>query len=242
MPPDPIDRAATRMTGPVGILLVVLVVVYVVSVIGAPEDSMQGAIQKILYVHVPCAFAAYLGFFLTALGGALYLWREKEQYDRLAAAAAEVGVLFCTLVILTGPIWARGTWGKWWAWDLRLTLTLLLWLVYLAYLLLREFTEGGPRTARFASVYGIAGLIVIPLNYFAIDIANRAQGGTMHPENLADDSLGAGMGTPFLIGIITALVAFTYLLTLRVRVGSLRAHLALRAARGDEPASEASSA
>lgn len=186
----------------------------------APIDSMQGPIQKILYVHVPCVVGAYLGFFLTAAGGVAYLWRREERYDRFAAAAAEVGVLFCTLVLLSGPIWAKGTWGRWWTWDLRLTLTLLLYLVYVSYLLLRSFTEGSERAARFAAVYAIAGLAVIPLNYFAIDLA---EGRTVHPENLGRGSLGAGMGAPFALGMLTAVAAFTHLLVRRLEVGALRA-------------------
>jgi heme exporter protein C len=191
----------------------------------APEDSVQGVVQKILYVHPPLAFAAYLGFALTALGGALYLWRGEEAWDRLARSAAEVGVLFCTLVVVTGPIWARGTWGRWWSWDLRLTITLLLWFVYLAYLLLRSFTEGSERAARFAAVYGIAGLAVIPLNYFAIQIAG---GRAIHPENLQRGSLGAGMGLPFLLGVIVTLLAFVHLLLRRLEVERMRAILAER--------------
>ena len=183
---------------------------------------MQGPIQKILYVHVPCVLGAYLGFALTALSGAAYLWRRDERFDRLAVSSAEVGVFFCTLVLLTGPIWAKGTWGRWWTWDLRLTLTLLLYLVYVSYLLLRSFTEGSERAARFAAVYAIAGLAVIPLNYFAIDLAG---GRTVHPENLERGSLGAGMGAPFALGMLTALAAFAYLLVRRLEVESLRVEL-----------------
>jgi heme exporter protein C len=188
----------------------------------APIDAMQGPIQKILYVHVPCVLGAYLGFALTASSGALYLWRRDERWDRLAAACAEVGVFFCTLVLLTGPIWAKGTWGRWWTWDLRLTLTLLLYLVFISYLLLRSFTEGSERAARFASVYAIAGLLVIPLNSFASDLAG---GRTVHPENLGRGSLGAGMGAPFALGMLTATLAFAYLLVRRLEVSALRTAL-----------------
>jgi heme exporter protein C len=188
----------------------------------APIDSMQGPIQKILYVHVPCVVGAYLGFFLTAAASAVYLWRRDERADRFAASAAEVGVFFCTLVLLTGPIWAKGTWGRWWTWDLRLTLTLLLYLIYVSYLLLRSFTEGSERAARFGAVYAIVGLVVIPLNYWAIDLAG---GRTVHPENLGRGSLGAGMGAPFALGMLTAVAAFAHLLVRRLEVGALRAEL-----------------
>jgi heme exporter protein C len=225
----------TRWRRPSGIALLAVAGLWLLSVAQAPVDSMQGVIQKILYVHPPLAFAAYLGFALTALGGGLYLWRGDEAFDRLARSAAEVGVLFCTLVVVTGPIWARGTWGRWWSWDPRLTVTLLLWFVYLAYLLLRSFTEGGERAARFAAVYGIAGLAVIPLNYFAIDLAG---GRSMHPQNLESGSLGAGMGWPFALGVAAALVAFAHLLLRRIEVEELRARVADRLARAAAPAGE----
>ena len=130
-------------------------------------------------------------------------------------ASAEVGVIFCTLMLVTGPIWARGTWGVWWAWDARLTVTLLLWFVYLAYLLLRSFSGSSPRTARFAAIYGVVGLVLIPLNYYVIEIFG---GRGMHPENLERGSLGEGMGLPFLLGNLTLALAFFYLLILRWEV------------------------
>jgi heme exporter protein C len=212
------------------IALGVCAITYGFLVVNAPVDSVQGVIQKILYLHVPCAMAAYLGFLLTAIGGGLYLWKREERFDRFAASAAEVGVFFCALVLLTGPIWGRGTWGSWWSWDLRLTVTLMLFLIYLSYLLLRSFTEGSERTARFAAVYGIAGLAVIPLNYFAIDLAG---GRSIHPENLGGGSLGAGMVSPFAAGIVTAIVAFSHLLLGRIDIARLRAQLAQREAERD---------
>ncbi len=205
----------------------VTTVIWAWLVWNAPIDSVQGVIQKILYVHPPMAFAAYLGFALTAGAAALYLWRGDERYDRFAVSAAEVGVLFCTLMLLTGPIWAKGTWGRWWSWDLRLTITLLLYLIYVAYLLLRSFTEGNERAARFSAVYAIAGLVVIPLNYFAIDLAG---GRSIHPENLERGSLGEGMGAPFLWANLATLAAFAYLLVRRVEVGGLRGLVAEREA------------
>jgi heme exporter protein C len=213
------NDALLRITGG---LLAACALAWAWGVWQAPIDSMQGPIQKILYVHVPCVLGAYVGFFLTAAASGVYLWRRSERADRFAAAAAEVGVFFATLVFLTGPIWAKGTWGRWWTWDLRLTLTLLLFLIYVSYLLLRSFTEGSERAARFAAVYAIAGVVVIPLNYWAIDLAG---GRTVHPENLGRGSLGAGMGAPFALGMLTALAAFAYLLVRRLEVGALRAEL-----------------
>ncbi|MDH3520060.1 MAG: cytochrome c biogenesis protein [Myxococcales bacterium] len=215
-----LETGLARIRRPFGWLLLALVASYAWLVVGAPIDSVQGVIQKILYVHPPLAYGAYLGFVLTAVGGVLYLRSNREIYDQLAVAGAEVGVVFCTLMMVTGPIWAKGTWGHWWSWDPRLTLTLLLWFVYLSYLLLRGFTEGGARTARFASVYGIVGTLLIPLNYFVIDLF---QGRTMHPANLARGSLGSGMGMPFLVANLTLFAAFVYLVLLRWEVEFWRA-------------------
>jgi len=220
------DRLAA-LRRPLAALLGVAVVALVVLVARAPVDSIQGVIQKILYIHPACAFAAYLGFAMTALGGGLYLWRGDEAWDRRAAAAAEVGVVFCTLVIVTGPIWAKGTWGQWWSWDPRLVVTVVLWFIYLAYALLRSFTEGSERAARFAAVYGIVGLVAVPLNYAAIDLFG---GRAIHPENLGRGSLGEGMRAPFAVGVVTVLIAFAYLYVLRLEVGELRARLLHRSA------------
>jgi heme exporter protein C len=215
-----------RWRRPLGVVLALLVLAYAASVFTAPIDKVQGVIQKILYVHPPLAYGAYLGFVLTAIGGALYLWRGRDAWDHLAMAGAEVGVIFCTLMMVTGPIWAKGTWGHWWSWDPRLTLTLLLWFVYASYLLLRGFTEGAARSARFAAIYGILGTLLIPLNYFVIELF---QGRAMHPENLSRGSLGSGMGWPFLLGNLTLFTAFAYCVLLRWEVELRRARLALRA-------------
>jgi heme exporter protein C len=203
-----------------GFLLVGLLAAAGYVVLTAPVDAMQGVIQKILYVHVPCAFAAYLGFLVTGVGGALYLWSNDERFDRVALSGAEVGVVFCSLTLASGPIWAKGTWGHWWAWDPRLSVTLLLWFIYAAYLLLRSFTEGSERTARFAAVYGLVGALAIPLNYYAIDLFG---GSAMHPENLERGSLGAGMRLPFALSALTGVAAFLHLLLLRLDLEARRA-------------------
>jgi heme exporter protein C len=143
-------------------------------------------------------------------------------------------VLFATLMLITGPIWARGTWGKWWTWDPRLTVTLILYLTYVAYLLLRSFTEGNERAARFAAVYAILGSALIPLNYYAIELfGNRA----LHPDNLQRGSLGEGMGLPFLLGVLATLAAFAFLLVRRfelANLGAARAEQLARAAQRED--------
>jgi heme exporter protein C len=221
MPDAPFEPISRRLWY-TGALLAVVATAWVVLVVTAPLDSVQGVIQKILYVHVPCAFASYLGFAVTGICSGLYLWKHDERYDRVALSSAEVGVVFCTLVIVSGPIWAKGTWGHWWSWDPRLTVTLLQWFIYLSYLLLRSFTEGSTRTARFAAVYGIVGLFAVPLNYFAIQLFG---GTSMHPENLKRGSLGAGMGWPFAAGVATGIAAYLHLLRMRVDLEVRRAQM-----------------
>ena len=229
--PLPQNDALRRALGISGAALLALLPLWLWLIWRAPADVQQGAIQKILYLHPPLAFGAYLGFACTALCGALYLWRRAEHWDRAARASAEVGVLLCTLMLLTGPIWAKGAWGRWWTWDLRLTLTLLLYLVYLSYLLLRAFNEGSERGARAGAVHSIAGLLVIPLNYFAIDLAG---GRSMHPENLGRGSLDTGMGWPFLLGNLVVLACFAHLALRRFELAGLQAALARRRA-GEAP-------
>ena len=205
-----------------GLVLAVLAALTAWLVATAPVDAIQGIVQKILYSLAPCGWAALVGFWVRGGGGGLYRARGEERWDRLAIAGAEVGGLFCALNIATGPIWAKATWGHWWVWDPRLTVTLLLWFIYLAYLLLRSFTEGSERTARFAAVYGLVGLLAIPLNYYAIELAG---GATLHPENLERDSLGAGMRLPFLLSVLTGIAAFAHLLALRFDLENRRAEL-----------------
>jgi heme exporter protein C len=222
------ERIAARAVRPTGIALAVLLPVYAWSVASAPQAVGQGVWQKILYLHPPLAFDAYLGFFLTGLGGLLYLWTRREHFDRLAIASAGVGVVYCSLVLVTGAIWGKAAWNNWWAReDPRLTLTAVLWFVYLAYIMLRAFNQGGEREARIAAVYGILGVLLIPLNYYVIDLAG---GRAAHPANLERDSIGSGLRLPFFLGLATWLLTFLHLLARRWVVQALRATAARRQA------------
>ncbi len=184
----------------------------------APLEQVQGIVQKIFYVHVPLWPPAYLGFALTALGGGAFLWTRRESYDRLALAGAEVGVLFTTLMLVTGPLWAKPVWGHWWAWDLRLTLTLVLWFIYVAYLFLRQFTPGSDAARSFASVYGIAGTAAIPFVRYAVELA---RGAAMHPSNPETAGLPDEMRLVLRVGYLGFLVVFAYLLASRIDVACL---------------------
>src|SRR2546430_8972549 len=154
-----------------------------------PTEADMGIVQRIFYFHVSSAWVAFLGFFLVAAASAVYLWNGSPAADRLAYAAAEVGVLFCTLVLVTGPIWARPIWGVWWTWDPRLTMTVVLWAIYSSYLMLRAFGGGDAAIARYAAVLGIVGVLDIPLIVVSVRllrgihpaVITPADGGTRPP-------------------------------------------------------------
>jgi heme exporter protein C len=138
------------------------------ALIGAPTERSMGDVQRIFYYHVPSAWTAFLLFLINFVASVTYLIRRDAKSDILALVAAEVGVVFCTVVIVTGPIWARPVWGIWWApGDIRLTTTLVLWLIYISYLVLRRFSTSG-QTAVIAAVVAIFGALDVPLVYFSI--------------------------------------------------------------------------
>ena len=149
--------------------------------------------QRIFYFHVNCWWAAYLGFFIAAGSSALFLWRGGASYDRLAQAGVEVGILFCTMGLVTGPIWARPVWGIWWTWDLRLTLTLVLWLIYVSYLVLRKFSTSG-QTPQVAAVLAVLGALDVPLVYFSIWFFR-----TQHPQPVVG---GGGSIDPVMLHVL----------------------------------------
>ncbi len=152
-----LDRWLPWCTG--AAMLAALYCIFIV----APTERDQGIVQRIFYFHVSSAWVAFLAFGTVATTSGLFLWSRQDRFDRVARAAAEVGVLFCSFVLLTGPIWARPIWGTWWQWDPRLTQTLILWAIYVSYLMLRAF--GGPDDVvkRWAAVLGIFGVIGIPI-------------------------------------------------------------------------------
>src|SRR5438552_10390226 len=164
------------------VMLAALAIVFLV----VPTEADMGVVQRIFYFHVSSAWVAFLGFFLVAAASVVYLWNGSPAADRLAYAAAEVGVLFCTLVLVTGPIWARQFWGVWWNWDPRLTLTLVLWAIYASYLMLRGFGGGDAALGRYAAVLGIVGVLDLPLIVVSVRllrvihsaVITRTQGGT----------------------------------------------------------------
>jgi len=179
-----------------------------------PTEASMGVVQRIFYFHVPVAWVAFLAFFIVFIGSILYLWKRDDRWDRLAAASAEIGVIFTTLVLITGSIWARPAWGVWWTWEPRLTTALVLWFIYAAYLLVRSYAPEESRGARFAAVIGIVGFIDVPIVFLAIVLWR-----TQHPNPVIFEG---GLEGSMLLTLMVCLAAFT---TLYVTLLRLRMHL-----------------
>ena len=191
-----------------------------------PNERTMGVVSRIFYFHVASAWNAFLAFFVTFVAGAAYLWRRRMEWDVLAAASAEIGVLFTTLVLVTGPLWARPVWNVWWTWDPRLTTTLVLWFLYVGYLALRQAVEGEERRARLSAVYGIVAFFDVPVVFASVRWWR-----TIHPQVLGPGELR--VAPEMLLTLAVSVLAFTalygLLLRLAVRVGSAeRATLPLR--------------
>lgn len=193
-----------------------------------PEERIQGLIQKIMYIHVSSAFAAYVAFTVTAICGGMYLWKKQRFFDRIASSSSEIGILFCSIVLITGPLWGKPIWGAWWVWDARLTSTLILWLIYLAYFMVRRFSpsESG---ARFASVLGIIGLVDIPFINIAAEKFR-----TLHPPNVMKGGMTPEMGLTLIISIVSMITFYLYVLILRLELEILDDNLKMKQQLLDE--------
>jgi heme exporter protein C len=154
---------------PIFALLTLVLLSYALyeALVAAPTEQTMGDVQRIFYYHVPSAWTAFLLFMINFAASIVYLVWRSEKADIIALVTAEVGVVFCSVVLVTGPIWARPVWGIWWTWDLRLTLTLVLWLIYVSYLMLRRFSSGS-QTPLLAAVLAVFGALDVPLVYFSI--------------------------------------------------------------------------
>jgi len=202
-----------------------------------PTEAEQGIVQRIFYFHVPIAWVTFVAFGLVAISGVFYLWMGQEVWDELGYAAAETGMVFCTLMLITGSIWAKPIWGTWWTWDSRLTTTLILWLLYGGYLVLRALADDTPETARLAAVVGIVGALDVPIIVVSVRLWR-----TIHPAVLVTRQGSHGLEDPRMIAtLLVAMAAFTafflWLLWLRfatlrarARISRLKLRLALAAA------------
>jgi len=151
-----------------GLVVVAFLAAQLVAVAISPAEAGMGHLQKIMYVHVPAAWSAFLAFGIVFVMSIAYLMRRRESHDLLAAAAAEVGVVLTGLTLALGSIWGRPTWGVWWTWDPRLTSTAVLFIIFVGYLALRSFVEEPEQRARWAAAVGILGFLNVPIVYMSV--------------------------------------------------------------------------
>ncbi len=188
----------------------------------APVEMQMGIVQKIFYFHVPSAYAMYVAFIVSAIGSAVYLIKRKPAADAWAVAGAEVGMVFCAAVLITGPIWAKPVWGIWWTWDARLTTTLLAGMIFAAYLALRSFGAAGEVEKRFAAGLAVLGILDLPIIHYSVQ---RWRG--QHPTVITNK--GGGLHPDMLTTLLISILAFTFLVSLllwtRARLEKQRAQV-----------------
>ncbi len=198
---------------PIGIALALFV---------APVEAFQGEPYRILYIHVPSVATAYLAFTVTFVASVAYLITRRAHFDRLAAVSAEVGQVFLTLVLLTGPIWGKPVWGAWWTWDVRLTTALILWFIFAGYLMLRAWSA--PQGGRAAAVVAIIGFLDVPLIHWSAVMLR-----TLHPRPTVFRAEGPALPSSMLVILLFNMAAFilTYVafLTVRVRQEAVRSEM-----------------
>ena len=204
------ERAAVAA---VGLMLVAAAAIFLY----APTDALQGPVQRIFYLHVSSAIAAYGCFAVVLVGGVIYLFNGSIAADRFARAGAVVGVVFTTVTLVMGMLWAKPIWNTFWTWDARLTSTLVLWIIYAGYLLVRRMAEPGRQAARFAAVVGIFGFIDVPVVHFSVTWWR-----TQHPGPIVvNDALPAEMLATFLFTLACTLALATVFIAIRYRIETL---------------------
>jgi len=188
----------------------------------APEERTMGALQRIFYLHVGSAWAGMDAFFLCFIGNLLYVWKREEKYDWLGVSAAEVGLALTTVVLITGPIWAKPAWGIYWTWDARLTSTFILWLLYVSYLLLRTLVEEPDRRALLSALFGIFAFLDVPLVFGSIRWWR-----TQHPAPVIMGGPGSGldptMKKVFYFSVLAMHVLMIFLVVERYGLEKMRA-------------------
>jgi heme exporter protein C len=230
----------TRYTRLAGIAVLLMLAAAAMVFFYAPEDYLQKEPQRIFYLHVSAAIAAFACFAVVLGASAGYLRTESARADRLGRAAALVGVVLTTVTLIMGMLYAKPIWGTFWTWDARLTSTLVLWIIYAGYLLLRRLAEPGRQTARFAAVVGIFGFVDVPIVYFSVTWWR-----TQHPGPvIVSNALPPQMLLTFLITMACTLFLAAVMVAIRYRIETLMdeatapagAHLAGSAQREPEAA------
>ncbi len=209
--------------------LLMMAALYMVFIY-VPTEATMGIVQRIFYLMVPMGWLALLSFLILFVGSILYLAKREGKWDTLAYCSAEMGLVFATLTLVTGSLWAKPAWGVWWTWEPRLTATLVLWLIYLAYLIVRSYIAEEERRARFAAVIGIIGFIDIPIVILATTLWRG-----MHPKPLIfEGGLDPAMLQTLLVSIVAFTALFFYLLRERLSIKVAEAELVMLKSRREE--------
>ncbi len=202
--------------------LALLVVGAYLGLVWSPPDVQQGNAMRIMYVHVPAAWVAYLAFFVVMVASGMYLWKRNLKWDRLAGSAAELGVLLTALTLTVGSVWAKPIWGVWWTWDPRVTTTAILFVIYAGYLMLRTLQVDPLARARQAAVVGIVGFIDIPIVHMSVLWWRSIhQAPTVLQPGLQDPPLDDRMEISLFVNLLAFTVLFVFLLGQRMRLARM---------------------
>jgi heme exporter protein C len=207
-----------KLFAPAAVIVAAMFAYAPLAIDRAPYESTMGLVQKIFYFHVPAWIVMFTSAFVCGIASAIMLFSGRKAADRVAAAAAELTVLFGSIGLLTGPLWGRKAWGVWWQWDARLTSALVLWLIFVAYLLLRKY--GGAGSEKLSAVVALFGMANVPFVYWSVNVWR-----TVHPKTTVVMTLQPEMGRPFLLCALAFVGLYVLMLAARVRLEKRRAEL-----------------
>jgi heme exporter protein C len=207
-----------RLFAPLSVIAAAMFAYAPFMILGAPYESTMGLVQKIFYFHAPIAMTMFLAAFVCGIASAMFLFVKKKEADHVAVASAELIVVLGLIVLVTGPLWARKAWGVWWDWEPRLVSTLVMWLIFVAYLLLRRF--GGPGSERLSAGVALFGMANVPFVYWSVNLWR-----TLHPKTSVVPTLPPGLRGPFWFCVFGFVVLFGLLLTARTELERRRAAL-----------------
>jgi heme exporter protein C len=203
---------------PAAIVCFLMFVVSPVLIANAPYEATMGLVQKIFYYHVPAAMTFFVAALVCGVNSWRYLFGKTVHADRIAASAAELAVVFGAITLVTGPLWARKSWGVWWQWDVRLTSSLMMWMIFVAYLLVRKY--GGSGSEKLGAGLALFGMANVPFVYISVNYWR-----TIHPPTTVVPTLPVSMGGPFWFCLAAFLLLFVLLLQIRVRLERQRARV-----------------
>ena len=216
----------TAVENTLGILaLVSMLVGSYVGLVVVPADAAQGDVQRLMYVHVPAAWLAFLAFFIVFLMSVLYLIQRDERWDRVAASSAEIGVVFTVITLLLGMMWGKPTWGVFWTWDPRLTTTAILLAIYVGYGALRSFADDEEQRARWSAIVGVIGFANVPIVYMSVTWWRTLHQPPSSPRSVAPDILWTLM-----LNLAAFTLVYAYLMVRRIRLAKLEGELEKRMA------------